>query len=400
MMPVIQVMLEVAPHIAMGLGSGKLERVGGVIREAGSKQVVAWLREGGQVASNPDLANGILRSVLQASSGNLISTVTGVANLAATGRSHFLIMQELKALTNLVGLVGGIGLLNLATTVISTGIILKRMSALEQAIKNLGVAIAKQFEQDRQVKMETAIHAANLGLTMEGEGNRRKHANDALIMLYAARQHIWIEIDTLKGCTRSVENNELMQKNLEQAMHLDTLYCRCLLELDNKSLAKSDLDTKLNDYRATSRSLVHRHLGAHRAAYFHHSVPESDLLRYIAVEHWLRADENRLLEILIANRRDFWNKDIADGKEIKKPGMNHYTEVLTQSELLIENHGRFEGFLQEIKAIERLGISHSEWQHQQEDALTKAEINLAEHDDYVLLVDKDWLDTQPDATIA
>ena len=50
-MPQIEVMLEVAPQIALGLASGRLERVGGVVREAGSKQIVMWLREGGQIAS-------------------------------------------------------------------------------------------------------------------------------------------------------------------------------------------------------------------------------------------------------------------------------------------------------------------------------------------------------------
>ena len=191
-----------------------------------------------------------------------------------------------------------------------------------------------------------------------------------------------------------------MQKNLEQAMRLDTLYSRCMLELENISQAKNFLDGNLVDYRETSRCIVHRHLGTNRAAYFQHSVPESDLLRYIAVEHWLRPDENRLLEILRANRRDFWNTDVADGKGIKKPGMNQYLEGLAQSELLIENLDRFNGIYAEIDAIERLGVKHSVFDQQQEEALAKAEINLAEHDDYVLIVDTQWLGEQSDTIAA
>ncbi len=399
-MPIIQVMLEVAPHIAMGLASGHLERVGGVIREAGSKQVVAWLREGGKIASNTNLSGGFLKTLLDASSGGLASTVTGAVSTAVTARSHFLIMQQLQGLTSLVGIVGGVGMLNLAASIISAGIILKRMSAIEQAVINLGVGISQKFAQDRQVKMDTAINAANLAMSMEGEDNRSQQANQALTMLYAAQRQIWLEIDTLRGSPPTAQNNELMQKNIEQAMHLDTLYCRCLLELENVSLAKTYLDEKFQDYRETSRCLVHRHLGTQRAAYFHHSVQESDLLRYISIEHWLKADENRLIEILLANRSDFWNRDVADGSKINKPGKDHYINALTFSELLIENLGRMDGFALEIEATGRLGISYSEWERQQEEALAKAEVNLAEHDDYALLVDTEWLANQTDTAAA
>jgi hypothetical protein len=35
----------IPPHVALGLSNGSLERVGGVVREIKSKQVVTWLRE-------------------------------------------------------------------------------------------------------------------------------------------------------------------------------------------------------------------------------------------------------------------------------------------------------------------------------------------------------------------
>ena len=340
---ILEVALEVPLVIAKGLASGQLERVGGVVRDIASKHVVMWLREGGQIDSNTDLAGGLLKTVLQASSGGMASTLTGLVDTAVTARSHFIILQQLQGLTNLVGLVGGVGVLNLAATVISTGIILKRLNDLEQAIRELDIAIAKQFAQDRQVKMDAAIQAAEDALSMESPSNRISRADSALDKLYEARQHIWLEIDTLKGSSRYTANNDLMQKNILQGMQLDWLRSRCLLELGEVRRAKAYLDSKLNDYRETSRSLVHRHLGTHRSAYFHNSVRESDMFRYIAIEHWLRADENRLLEILIANRRDFWNKDVADENNIKKPGKQRYIDALTQSELLIENHRRFKG---------------------------------------------------------
>ncbi len=396
----LEVMLEVPLQIALGLASGQLERVGGVVRETGTKQVVSWLREGAKLADNTNLAGGVLRTLLDVGSSGIAGIAFAAMDAAVSARRHNQIMQQFGALTNLVTVVGGIGVLNIAATVISTGIILKRINDLEQAIKGIGADIAKQFAQDRHVKMQAAIQSAENAFNMEGVNHREFQANIALGELFKARQHIWLEIETLKGSSRCSQNNELMQKNVEQAMHLDTLYGRCLLELNNASLARTYVESQFHDYRETSIFLVHRLLGTHRAAYFHNSVMESDLLRFIRIEQWLHTDANRLLEILLANRRDFWNRDVADEKNLKKPGKERYIEALTKSELLIENIQRFEGFHAEIEAIERLGLSQSEWEKQQAEAIAKVEINLAEHDDYVLLVDREWLDKQTEPTAA
>lgn len=106
------------------------------------------------------------------------------------------------------------------------------------------------------------------------------------------------------------------------------------------------------------------------------------------------------------NRRDFWNNDVADNKGVKKPGQQRYLDALTQSELLIENYQRFRGFHAEIEAIEQLGITREEWEKQQEEALAKAEKNLAdftnleEYDDYIVFVDQDWHIKQTELTVA
>lgn len=235
-------------------------------------------------------------------------------------------------------------------------------------------------------------------------------------MLYEARQHIWREIETLKGSSSDATNNQLMQDNILQAMQLDEIRGRCLSLLDETPRATAYLSRYLESYRETSRLLVHRHLGEHRAVFFHKSVSEYDLKRYIAIETWLIPSEERLWEVVLANRHDFWNRSIDKDPKIGKQGKFSQLplpylrrgeteappllQVLTMSELLIENYERFRGYHTETEAIERLGIAASEWEQQQEEALARAEINLAEHDDYVLLVDREWLAEQSDTAAA
>ena len=52
----LNVVFDLPAALANGLQNGAYERVGGVIRDSNSKQVVAWLREGGNgVVSQPPL---------------------------------------------------------------------------------------------------------------------------------------------------------------------------------------------------------------------------------------------------------------------------------------------------------------------------------------------------------
>ena len=60
-------------------------------------------------------------------------------------------------------------------------------------------------------------------------------------------------------------------------------------------------------------------------------------------------------------------------------------------ELIIENYERVQGFCAEIEAIERLGINCSDWELQLNKALAEAKISLDEYNDYVLLVDRDYI---------
>ena len=406
-----EVMLKIPPKIAFGLFTGEYTRWGSVIREATSGRIVAHLQEGKQIADQAEFASNFLQSALQLSSGNAI----GALNLTATALSHRQIMTQLMRLQTLVGT---LGVMDLGLSAISLAIMLDRMKKLEELIRDLYKLVSREFRYDRAAKLSAAMEAAEHATEMDKAENREAQARFAINAINEARPHLWRDVTALYGSAPTPENNQLMLDNLLQTMCIDSTLIKCYLSIDELAVAKTNLAKKIVEFDNTTRWLVHKCLGDRRAAFFHHeAVCDDDFYRYIAVEQWLRGRDDILAELVLANRQDFWNKGVLDSKDgamkgskalmslLKRKSNNSekassQQTALDQAELLIENLERLRGFKAEIEAIERLGLSSNEWQTEIDTALDEAGLNLAEHDDYVLLVDKEWLDTQPDATVA
>lgn len=101
----VTVTFMLADWIAKGLADGTFERVGGVIRGVGTKQVVSWLREQGsnnsQVPTPTDTPNNLLNLVF--SGTNLVASG---ANAAATGKGLADVNQRLGGIENQLGKIG------------------------------------------------------------------------------------------------------------------------------------------------------------------------------------------------------------------------------------------------------------------------------------------------------
>lgn len=412
----LEVVFDVPPEIVRGLATGALERVGGVIRDKGSKQVVMWLREGAQIANNSDLAGGVLRSVLNLGSGGLSSVIYGALDAAVAANRHNQIMQQFSALSNLVTMVGGIGVVNLGVSAVSLAVLVKRFRDIEKQLEGL----YEEFQKDRNSYLQAGLDAAQDAATAAEAGdieNKRFYARQAIDRLRQARTLI---LDRTRELQSSGDNDNLLA-HVSQAMQVDTVRIRCYLDNQDLGNAKKHLDRALTEYRDMVHLTVSKLLGDRRAVYFHHTVNEEDLWRYVGIRKWL-SDRDVTLpfllqETMLAERHDFWNQNIvrhidaADKRrsirERLSPNAKGTLEslpphllALAKSDAIIENFQRLEGFQSEIEAVERLGLSHSEWEKQQEEALAKAKINLAEHDDYVFLVDEEWLSQQSDSTAA
>ncbi|MEH1855658.1 MAG: hypothetical protein V7L11_29250 [Nostoc sp.] len=150
-----------ADWIIKGIADGTLERVGGVIREVGSKHIVTWLRE--QVSST----------------GN---------QLGELGRSMQLTQGILQVNS-------AVSILNLGVSVIGFAVILQRLKELEQRLQKaqkLLNHINRKIDLSFYANFCAAIELANNAFTMTKIENRRSSALQAINRFLEA-QHIYTE---------------------------------------------------------------------------------------------------------------------------------------------------------------------------------------------------------------
>ncbi len=390
----LEVVFNLPPEIARGLASGALERVGGVIRETGSKQVVMWLREVARIVDNPKLASETLKTLLNVSSGGLFSLATGALDAAFSMHRHRQIMQQLRVIQ-------GFSSVGAAASVLGIPVQISSIVYLANRISKLHEDIVAEFERDRRIKLVSTMEYMDTVLS-KLEGARRASAVDRIAPdLIEARNHLKADFDKVLSAKRvSVENTELAIRLLQQEMQIDTANARIHLQLGDQSAAHEILETGLVKYREQAGRLIQRLLGK-RARYFHSRVEDKDFLRYVVIEEWLRNERDILHELVMDSRKDFWNQKVVKrafgpNKPNITPKYTHvgHLEALDYAAVIIESYQRLEGYQLELKAIERLGITFSDWEEHQREALAKAEINPAEYDDYVLLADTQWLEEQ------
>lgn len=365
-MSTIKVLFEIPDAIVNALATGSLERVGGVIRESGSKEIVMWLREGAQIQQKPDIAQSLMASVLRSSG---MSSATIGALLAGT-----------------------ISTLNIALSGYTLYLMINRVKALEAQIESIHDRLAEELAWDREVSFETALASARDVADAEDDTYKKQVAPSAIKQLSEAKQHSlrYFEAALGKGQCQQA------QRYLLRAMHADTLRIRCYLEINELKTAKSRIKESIGDYQNHTKALIQKWFGDYRAIYFHKEISDEDFQRYINIERWLRDKDDVLMDLVKTYRHHFWNEDtIKPLRRSQPPGINlsflpfvkqdttektpPYLEALIQSEILIENYERLLGFELELASMR---LEFREW-----DRFGRNDDN----DDFVMLVDSDWL---------
>ncbi len=343
--------------IAAHLAAGVYERVGGVVRDSQTKQVVMWLRETGQMNHLP----GAIPSVL----------------------------SSLGAMTSL---------LNLGVSTMGFALILQRLEGIERQIDHLGELIKIGFHAKCVAAIELAAHAVR----MTDAANRRQMAIEAIALLTEARGLLVPLLDAELAQGSSTVPSYLAALSLTYISE-----ARCYLEIEEAAIACRLLEHAAATLEPRVRQHVQTLLTAQPAAYLHSSlkrtIPRHRILNVLcwanpdlkkrgflrSVPPQLAALEAQSIEWIDSLPKAIWNPAIDDqeswaGWAIRQPGLllapwlpsgwvhkqaqqasiieHRLPKVFQTIETLIEGFQRLQIYSLEIRATQQLAMSFDSWQ--------------------------------------
>ncbi|BAY76341.1 hypothetical protein NIES25_27900 [Nostoc linckia NIES-25] len=335
-----------ADWIVKGLADGTFERVGGVIRNVKTKQIVSWLRE----ANN--------------SNGN-----------------------QLEELTSTLQVTSVASMLNLGVSVIGFIVIARRLKELEQRLhkaQKLLNNINRKIDLSFYANFRAAIELATNAFTMTKAENRRSSALQAINRFLEA-EHIYTEYT-------DIEIEQKSQIIDEYLITLSLAYlaeARCYLELEEHDTALHRFQEGAKVLRSRIKKYIGVLLTCNPAAYLQPCYKgQIDLRRLTRIYQWIdpNLDENAVFEMQRNNLFQMgqelystykWvdslppailSRDEVQGgwfgpdhKDLKQEADKRLPKVMEAIESMIETNRRFEAYQTEVQAISQLGISFHDW---------------------------------------
>jgi hypothetical protein len=355
------VFFDVPANLLAGLEAGVLERVGGIVRDSSSKQVVAWLREAPVEAAHhvPIPVQALLQSSAVGRSAMSVANIGALTTMVATGQ-----------------------ILNFAMTAASLYIIMQRLDQLSDEIGRLASDMRANFSRDRDIRFSTALQAARDVFEADSITDFQDHAaRSALDGLCEARQHLLTDFDEALDL-ESPHRLQMARHSLIRAMYAEVSRVRCYATSRGAGFAiKRLLEAKPIFEKATVR-LVQESLGDKQALFLYKDVSAADLDRYFQIKRWVKspndptsADFGTTVFTTINDlRRDFWNLELIQddyydtiNKLVRRPlrtvseKLDRLSLGLENSEIAIENYQHLLGFEIELRSMR---LSFEEWQKQ------------------------------------
>ena len=244
-MSTVQATFQVPEHIERGIANGTYERVGGVVRETKSKQIVAWLREGSKIGE---------------------SAVSSLVSLTS------------------VGAVASV--LNLAVTTMGFVVVLKRLGVIEQQLKQAQEvlqAIDYKIDLSFYANFRAALDLAVNTFTMTNSETRKMSAMQAINRFLEAEHHY------TKLTDMEIDNgSQVADEYLSTLCLAYVTEVRCYLELEEIDTAHRRLQEGAAVLRPRFEKYVNTLLTSNPAAYLHPGLKEQvGLKRLTKVYQWL-----------------------------------------------------------------------------------------------------------------
>jgi hypothetical protein len=370
-MNTVNATFQIPQHIAQGISNGTFERVGGVVRETGSKQVVTWLREVSE-AGQPVLSN-----IFSLTS---VGAVSSVLNLAVSTMGFIIVLKRL-------------------------GVIEQQLKQAQEVLLTIDYKIDLSFYANFCAALDLAVNA----FTMTNAETRKMSAMQAINRFLEAEHHYTKLTDFEVSNGSQVSDEYLSTLCLAYVTE-----ARCYLELDEIDTAHRRLQEGAAILRPRFEKHINTLLTTNPAAYLHPSLKDQvGLKRLTKIFQWLEPglDESDVFEMQrenmfkLAQSPKEWTNSLPQAIRIPKGGTatptNVFNNLAKQSikllgdlpskskmkvgsleavmpspetdafgrlpamvelmETMIENDNRLVMYESEVETIRRLGMSFQEW---------------------------------------
>jgi hypothetical protein len=308
----LDVTLKVPAKIARGLDNKIYERVGGVIREVGSKNVVTWLRDA------KGLSNSSVLSTVNSAASTLnaalstVSAVTGVLDLAVSTMGFALVLNRLK----------GIG---------------QKLEQAQDVLQAIDYKIDLSFYANFQAALDLAMNT----FTMANPESRNMSAMQAINRFLEAEHHYTKLADREIGNGSQVADEYLSTLCLAYITEV-----RCYLELEELDTARRRLHEAAVALRPRFEHHINTLLTSNPAAYLHPSLREQVGLKQLTeVYQWLNPgvtesdvfDMQRENIFNLAQKPKEWIDSLPQAIHVPKPSAqtNVFNDFAKQSKKFI-----------------------------------------------------------------
>ena len=253
----VQATFQIPEFIAQGLSNGTYVRLGGTIREAGSKRIVTLLREAFKDGESA------LSSISSLSS---VGAVSSVLNLAISTMGFIVVVKRL-------------------------GVIEQQLEQSQEVLQTIGYKIDLSFYANFRAALDLAMNA----FTMTNSETRKMSSMQAINRFLEAEHHYTKLTDIEIGNGSQVADEYLSTLCLAYVTE-----ARCYLELDEIDTARRRLQEGAAILRPRFEKHINALLTSNPAAYLHPSLKEQvGLKRLTKVYQSLdpRLDESDVFEM-------------------------------------------------------------------------------------------------------
>lgn len=353
----IAVHFEVPDFIEIGLKDGTLERVGGVIRYSQDQQILAWLRQGGQVGQLAESSASLLQRLIPEGVG-MAQLITGALPFLNIGMAGYSIVEHIAGIR-----------------------------VHEAELERIYDRVSEEFQRDREVEMLAALNSAENAFLAKCDEYKLATVAQVNYELENARAQLTRDLDELLKAPvnkENIANIELASMYQILAMKVCAMSTRLSLDIGEEAIALNTLKKCVKEHTDFAEQFARKWIGRRTAHYFHESVSDEHFASFLRIEGWLQGERDVLAELLQKNRKYFWQGEALDpligpgiGRPIDEDPL--YKTALPFAELLIENVQRLTGYELELNS---LLVPFSQW-----DAYERTRIDR--HIGYVMLLRAD-----------